>query len=151
MKNIIWADHAQLEEYLSHSKISLPESCKRLVEFGIQKEEDSWIYVLSWTSKNEKHCKLMCVVSFAKTAGKALLFNPGGVVKWSICIHIIIDLWWSHLSSYTLRTNRFLVENWDGKIDSFSIFYSVLDETNSYKDNEIKYVLGKNNSKNTAV
>ena len=81
----------------------------------------------------------MCVASLAKTAGKAQFFNPGGVMKGSIWIHIIIDLWWSHLSTYTFRTNRFLVESSGWKIDSFSMFQSLLDETNSYKDNEIKY------------
>lgn len=76
MKNVIWADHAQLEENLSHSKISLPESCKRLVELEIQKEEDSWIYVLSWTSKNEKYCKLMCVASWLKQQEKRNCLIP---------------------------------------------------------------------------
>ena len=52
-ENFIWADHAQLEENLSQSKISLPESCKRLVELGIQKEGNSLIYVLELNLKEK--------------------------------------------------------------------------------------------------
>ena len=52
-ENFIWADHAQLEENLSQSKISLPESCKRLVEFGIQKEGNSLIYALELNLKEK--------------------------------------------------------------------------------------------------
>ena len=47
------SDHAQLEENLSQSKISLPGSCKRLVEFGIQKEGNSLIYALELNLKEK--------------------------------------------------------------------------------------------------